>query len=85
MFRRSSCFKQFLLLICFCSLFVGNVQRLHAQVVSLEEDFDSVTAPALPSGWSSQSLTGSQDAITSTDSFDTSPNSAKLPAPERNS
>jgi uncharacterized repeat protein (TIGR01451 family) len=45
--------------------------------VVLPQNFDSVTAPALPSGWSSSNITGTgNNWITATDLSDTSPNSA---------
>lgn len=52
-----------------------------AQIVSTSENFDSVTLPNLPSGWSSQSLSGSQNAITTNTLFSSAPNSALIPAP----
>jgi uncharacterized repeat protein (TIGR01451 family) len=43
---------------------------------TLAQNFDGVTAPALPSGWSA-SVTGSQmDWVTTTAAYDTAPNSA---------
>lgn len=52
----------------------------HAAEV-LAQNFDEVVAPALPSGWASQSLAGAQTVITSTTSSSSTPNAAFIPAP----
>lgn len=52
-----------------------------ANTAPVEERFDSVTVPTLPSGWSSQSLVGSQNAVTTSASSDSAPNSAFIPSP----
>ena len=47
--------------------------------ISCGENFDSVTAPALPSGWSSTATGGETAWVTSTTSPDTAPNDAFAP------
>jgi len=55
---------------------------LGAPRVTFTENFDGVTAPALPSGWTSTVATGSASRwVTSTTSVDTTPNSAFVANP----
>lgn len=56
-----------------------------AQAVPEGEDFDSVTVPALPSGWTSTSIIGTQVVETVSTTSDSSPNSVKIPAPNSTS
>jgi hypothetical protein len=53
----------------------------NAQVVAIEENFDSVTLPSLPSDWSSVSLQGSNTAKTVNTASFSSPNSAFIADP----
>src|SRR6185369_7405233 len=55
------------------SIFIG------APVAALNENFDGVTAPALPAGWTSTSVLGGINFATVTTNADTAPNSAFAP------
>ena len=55
--------------------------QVYSQATPDVENFDSVTAPALPAGWTSVSLTGAQTAVTTTTSPHSAPNAAIIPAP----
>ncbi|HEY0429100.1 MAG TPA: FG-GAP-like repeat-containing protein [Pyrinomonadaceae bacterium] len=50
---------------------------------ALSENFDSVTAPALPAGWTTSATGARQPWATSTTRFQTAPNSAFSPAPNQ--
>ncbi len=52
-----------------------------ATVTTFSENFDDVTAPALPSGWSTTASGAEPDWVTTTAAFDTSPNSAYVSDP----
>lgn len=74
----------------FSSLFIFAVLFFHGADYSvaeppLEEDFDDVSPPTLPSEWSSQSLVGSQQAVTSTTQNWSWPNSVLLSDPASSS
>ena len=50
------------------------------KISGLSQNFDGVTAPALPAGWTSANLTGTASAWqTATSAYDTAPNSAFIP------
>jgi hypothetical protein len=51
--------------------------------VALSENFDSVTAPALPSGWTTSATGAQQSWKTAMTRFQTAPNSAFSPAPNQ--
>jgi|GEM_PF-2977425 len=55
---------------------VTNTFQLGVQLVPLSENFDGVTAPTLPAGWS---VTGSSNWITVANSSDSAPNSVFAP------
>lgn len=78
--RVSSLFSATLLFALFVSV---NTFDAYAQAVPEEESFDNVTAPALPSGWSSTrpGNLGAQNAVTSTVQKNSAPNAAFLPNP----
>ena len=44
--------------------------------ITLSENFDGVTAPVIPAGWTSASVSGGIPFVTSTNNSDTAPNSA---------
>ena len=54
---------------------------LGASVTSLAQNFDGVTAPALPTGWATSSSGSQSNWVTSTALVDTAPNAAFSPDP----
>ena len=55
--------------------------RLGQLVTSFSENFDEVTAPALPTGWASSATGVESPWVTVTSSYDTAPNSVFAPDP----
>ena len=54
---------------------------LGRQTIDFAENFDEVTPPALPSGWTTSATSGQSGWMTSAGSADTSPNAAFSPEP----
>jgi hypothetical protein len=60
---------------------VSFVMPLGATTLVFTQYFDGVTAPALPSGWTTSSGGAQSNWVTSTSAYDTAPNSAFSPDP----
>ena len=50
-------------------------------VTTLSENFDGVSAPALPAGWTAEAIQGGLNFVTATANADSAPNSAYAPEP----
>ncbi len=74
-----------LAIIVFAVPFTGVLAGGSTQIVKFSENFDSVTAPALPVGWDVSSTGTGAGFVTSTNQPDTAPNAAFSPSPSTTS